>query len=73
MNTNLAGLSQRAHAWDTFEHHIGAWNSQITSLDQKIEHLRRFVRFFDLLYRVSLCNSAFPDLKMRSSLTTQTK
>lgn len=41
MNTNLAGLSQRAHAWDTFEHHIGAWNSQITSLDQKLEHLRR--------------------------------
>jgi len=41
MDTNLAGLSQRAHAWDTFEHHIDAWNSQITSLDQKIEHLRR--------------------------------
>jgi len=41
IDDNLAGLSQRAHAWDTFQHHIEAWNSQITSLDQKIEHLRR--------------------------------
>eukprot|EP00092_Neocalanus_flemingeri_P027836 GFUD01030219.1.p1 GENE.GFUD01030219.1~~GFUD01030219.1.p1 ORF type:complete len:765 (-),score=159.24 GFUD01030219.1:331-2625(-) len=41
LNSNLASLSQRAHAWDTFQHHIDAWTSQLTSLDQKIEHLRR--------------------------------
>jgi len=41
MSKSLAGLSQRAHAWDTFEHHIDAWNSQLTSFDQKMEHLRR--------------------------------
>ena len=31
----------RAHAWDSFEHHISAWNSQLNSLDQKLELMSR--------------------------------
>lgn len=31
----------RAHAWDSFEHHISAWNSQLNSLDQKMELMSR--------------------------------
>ena len=33
----MAELTVRAHAWDSFEHHISAWNSQLNSLDQKLE------------------------------------
>ena len=41
MDRNLATLTARAGLWDNFHLHIEAWDSQITSLDQKLELLRR--------------------------------
>ena len=38
----MASLTGRAHLWDSFHLHIEAWNSQLTSLEQKIEIMRRF-------------------------------
>ena len=42
IDTNMASLTGRAHLWDSFHLHIEAWNSQLTSLEQKIEIMRRF-------------------------------
>ena len=41
LESSLAELTVRAHAWDSFEHHISAWNSQLNSLDQKMELMSR--------------------------------
>jgi len=41
INSNLASLTSRSHLWDSFHLHIEAWNSQLHSLDQKVEILRR--------------------------------
>lgn len=41
METSLEDLVVRARAWDSFEHHIEAWNSQLNSLDQKIDLMGR--------------------------------
>ena len=41
LESSLAELTVRAHAWDSFEHHISAWNSQLNSLDQKLELMSR--------------------------------
>ena len=41
IDTNMASLTARAHLWDSFHLHIEAWNSQLTSLEQKIEIMRR--------------------------------
>ena len=41
IDTNVASLTGRAHLWDSFHLHIEAWNSQLTSLEQKIEIMRR--------------------------------
>lgn len=37
----VAALAGRAHLWDSFHLHIESWNSQLNSLDQKIEIMRR--------------------------------
>jgi len=41
LESGMADLVLRAHAWDSFQHHIGAWNSQLSSLDQKLELMSR--------------------------------
>lgn len=41
MDKSLADLVVRAHAWDSFQHHIQAWNSQLTTLDQKVDLMGR--------------------------------
>ena len=38
----MGSLTARAHLWDSFHLHIEAWNSQLTSLEQKIEIMRRW-------------------------------
>ena len=41
LESSLKDLVVRAHAWDSFQHHIQAWNSQLTSLDQKVDLMTR--------------------------------
>ncbi|XP_012264272.2 uncharacterized protein LOC105690770 isoform X2 [Athalia rosae] len=41
IDSNIHGLQERSHAWDTFQLHVAAWNEQIKSLDNKMDHLSR--------------------------------
>lgn len=41
IGTNMGSLTARSHLWDSFHLHIEAWNSQLTSLEQKIEIMKR--------------------------------
>lgn len=41
IDSNIHGLQERSHVWDTFQLHVAAWNEQIKSLDNKMDHLSR--------------------------------
>ncbi|XP_015512430.2 uncharacterized protein LOC107218903 isoform X1 [Neodiprion lecontei] len=41
IDSNIHGLQERSHVWDTFQLHVAAWNEQIKSLDSKVDHLSR--------------------------------
>lgn len=41
IESNIHGLQERSHVWDTFQLHVAAWNEQIKSLDSKVDHLSR--------------------------------
>ena len=32
-------IGERAHVWDTFQHHVTAWSELMTSMDSKIDHI----------------------------------
>ena len=41
VDTKVTHLQERAHVWDTLQHHVAAWNSLIASVDDKIDHVSR--------------------------------
>lgn len=34
-------VGERAHVWDTFQHHLTAWSDLMTSIDSKVDYLGR--------------------------------
>ena len=43
IDTNVKNIQERAHVWDTFEHHVTSWAALMTSVDSKIDHISRQV------------------------------
>lgn len=41
LDTTVKVLQEKAHVWEIFRHHIGAWTNHQDSVDKKIELLRR--------------------------------
>lgn len=41
LDSNVKSLQEKAQVWDVFQHHIGAWNDHIKSVDQKMELLKK--------------------------------
>lgn len=42
LDSNIKSLQEKAQVWDVFQHHIGAWNDHIKSVDQKMELLKKY-------------------------------
>ena len=41
LDANVKNIQERAHVWDTFQHHVTAWGDLMTSMDSKVDHLGR--------------------------------
>jgi len=41
LDGKMSQLQDRAHVWDTLQHHVTAWNSLMKSVDDKIIHISR--------------------------------
>ena len=41
LDGKVSQLQDRAHVWDTIQHHVSAWNSLMKSVDDKINHISR--------------------------------
>lgn len=41
VDANVKHIQERAHVWDTFQHHVTAWADLMRTLDSKVDHLGR--------------------------------
>ena len=41
VGANVKHVQDRAHVWDTFQHHVTSWSALMTSTDSKMDHLSR--------------------------------
>ena len=41
IDENVKNIQERAHVWDTFQHHAKSWADLMTSVDSKIDHISR--------------------------------
>ena len=39
---NVKNIQERAHVWDTFQHHATSWADLMTSVDSKVDHISRY-------------------------------
>ena len=42
ITANVNNIQERAHVWDTFQHHVTAWSDLMTSVDSKVDHMGRY-------------------------------
>ena len=48
---NVKNIQERAHVWDTFQHHATSWADLMTTVESKIDHISRFdFLWFSFLY-----------------------
>lgn len=41
IDSNIHNPQERAHLWDTFQHHVTPWNEQLASTDRKIDIINK--------------------------------
>ena len=41
LDANVKNIQERAHVWDTFQHHVTSWAALMTSVDSKVDHISR--------------------------------
>ena len=41
IDENVKNIQERAHVWDTFQHHAISWADLMTTVESKIDHISR--------------------------------
>ena len=41
IDDNVKNIQERAHVWDTFQHHATSWADLMTTVESKIDHISR--------------------------------
>ena len=42
IDENVKNVQERAHVWDSFQHHATSWADLMTTVESKIDHISRF-------------------------------
>ena len=41
IDENVKNIQERAHVWDTFQHHATSWADLMTTVESKVDHISR--------------------------------
>ena len=42
IDENVKNIQERAHVWDSFQHHATSWADLMTTVESKIDHISRY-------------------------------